>query len=357
MKNIYDNEEEIGNFFYYELYYTKSKGGERDVFITNIPRDSFIYKNYGLKFSYSASDDFAEYIHGKLKIDSYKINKSGYFGLRLFPVVSQRSITFSVRFQKLAFSVKGNSNEEIVLKRGIDFTTQNDVAVFHGSDEMTLTNRSFLVNPKLPFEIDLSTPERLLEGDIVVYDKQINTGDGESFSLAVVTDLRVNEYIDSGFVPGLFIQKNGVGELFDLGRLGVVRSDGYLGFFQIYTSGGGNNEDYYVESTDKVFVKIPAKTATANYKEFLYDKWSRVGFSDNQKYQKNLAQIYHDSLFRYNLKLQGTAKAIIFPLDLVNFNFKEDRLLMPVTIDVNLTEGQTSVDLVELINENVIDYE
>ena len=346
---------DIKNAIFYNVYFTEFKNGTQTKYITNFPRVGVLSEIYGFKYSFDSNDKNAEFIEGKLKIENLEISKSGYYGFRLFPVVSNLSDVFRIRFPKLSFTTEGKDSEETVLTRNIDFTTSNSITVYHGSDEMSLTNRRFLIKPEVPVLIDISEPAQQINLPIISYTKNYDLySNGVDYLLTVVIDPLVYASYIEGVVgeANLFRQLSGTGTIEPFQYFAVINSDGNIELYQTYISSVVISEDLILQPDELIFLNIDAVSETIDYSEYLYDKWSRVGFSENDKFLTSLNKVYHGSLDRYNFKFSADATFFVLPLDIIAFNFQEDRVFMPTTIDVNLTEGQTRVDLVELVNGN-----
>ena len=93
------------------------------------------------------------------------------------------------------------------------------------------------------------------------------------------------------------------------------------------------------------------------YPEHYLDKFRRYDITESKQFYEVLTTIYHDLLFEYNFKINGSIASLVGPLDIVDFSFRGIKKYYPTNLQMDLSEGQTTVTLVEIKNENVTDYD
>lgn len=84
--------------------------------------------------------------------------------------------------------------------------------------------------------------------------------------------------------------------------------------------------------------------------------WKRHGSAEVTRYLETYAKTIHQVTATTATKIEGTAKAIVSPLDIVQFNFLGQKNFIPTSVNIDFTKGATRLTLSEAINQNVIDY-
>src|SRR5690606_33979194 len=84
--------------------------------------------------------------------------------------------------------------------------------------------------------------------------------------------------------------------------------------------------------------------------------WKRFGSAEVTRYLETYAKTIHQVTATTATKIEGTAKAIVSPLDIVQFDFLGQKNFIPTSVNIDFTKGATRLTLSEAINQNVIDY-
>lgn len=87
-----------------------------------------------------------------------------------------------------------------------------------------------------------------------------------------------------------------------------------------------------------------------------YINWKRSGSSEQLPYLHTWGRMIHECTASQRVGLEGTALAIIYPHDLVQFNFQGNKTFIPTSLNINFSTGKSRVTMTESVFQNLIDY-
>ena len=316
---------------------------------------------YDYEFNISASTTFK--VEGTLTIKDLVVNSSGELNVKLHPVITMASATSIKRIIYTDLEIEYKSDDEesdtFTKSRNIDFTTSTEITVPFGGDRSDLTYNNIQVNEFVTF-----TPY-----DIVI----------EAEDVAIATE----SYLYYSYNPTLFAYYSGPTTVWEMviqlnevsyNYLNKYRENIYIkraatGDFELLTDYFlyENNVRGYVLTqvdavspileADELYVRIPSQTITETNRNYLRAAWKRFNVTENVAYLDALARVYHSTIKSTKFKIEGNVFGLITPLDILQFNYLNAKNYNAVTLDLNLSEGQTQVTLIESVNKEITDYE
>ena len=316
---------------------------------------------YDYEFNISGASKYK--VEGSLTIKDLVVNKSGELNVKLHPVITMASATSIKRiiYTDLEVTYNNASEEEetFTKSRNIDFTTSTEITVPFGGDRSDLTYNNIKVSEFVTF-----TP----------YDIEITAED---------VAIQKESYLYYSYNPTLFAYYSGpttVWEMvIELSDVSYNYLNKYRDYIYVKRAATGAFElltDYFLyESTvrgyvltqvdvanpileaDELYVRIPSQTITETNRNYLRAAWKRYNVVENVDYLEALARVYHSTIRSTKFKIEGTVFGLITPLDILQFNYLNAKNYNAVTLDLNLSEGQTNVVLIESVNKEITDYE
>ena len=86
------------------------------------------------------------------------------------------------------------------------------------------------------------------------------------------------------------------------------------------------------------------------------ESWKRSGILEDVRYGIALAQIYHDVQPEALAVVEGTATSLVFPRELLNFQWRDVKQFVPTRMTIDFTQGRTNLFMIESKHQNVQDY-
>lgn len=86
------------------------------------------------------------------------------------------------------------------------------------------------------------------------------------------------------------------------------------------------------------------------------ESWKRFGEAENIRYGVALGKIYHDVQPGPVIKIEGTALKLISPRELIHFKWMGNKHFIPTRLELDFSEGKTSLLMLESRHEIVTDY-
>jgi len=295
-------------------------------------------------------------VKGILKIDKIAFVDDGYYNVRIYPVVDHVLLSGLIIYDKLDFKIQKSDDLEFTQTRAINYTAEHSLDVFHSSTRSSLTNRGFLFSTALESAIENGD---LIPGQILVTPLCIIVNDVYSGGAVWYTTIEVciddADYyrLINGYT--LYVLKSGSFALQE-----VLPENYALDSSQdkkINQVKFANSTGVFMEETDTIYLKLGTTASNLSYPSYWLDKWKRYDIEENKQYYEVLNSMYHDLLFEYNFKVNGSVQALVGPLDIINFSFKGIKQYYPTNLQIDLTEGISTVTMVEIKNEKVIDYD
>jgi len=295
-------------------------------------------------------------VKGTLSLDKIYFLEDGYFNVRLFPIVSNTLLGNDLLFTKLDFKIQKSDDLEFTQTRAINYTAEHSLDVFHSSTRSSLTNRGFLFSTALESAIENGD---LIPGQILVTPLCIIVNDVYSGGAVWYTTIEVciddADYyrLINGYT--LYVLKSGSFALQE-----VLPENYALDSSQdkkINQVKFANSTGVFMEETDTIYLKLGTTASNLSYPSYWLDKWKRYDIEENKQYYEVLNSMYHDLLFEYNFKVNGSVQALVGPLDIIDFSFKGIKQYYPTNLQLDLTEGVSTITMVEIKNQNVTDYD
>lgn len=342
---------ENGDFndsFFYELLL------DDELLVSN--KSSF---NHYEEFQYQLTLSGEAEISGKLEIKKIPILKNGYLDIRLFAPVgigttSAKRITYS------NIKVTYNSADETLEKvRDIDFTTQQKLTVFHGDDNMDLTNRQYLFTDDVTYSNIVVTPT--VSQQIEILSTNIEVYAIASWVYWYISEAAFNLILEH---PDDVYLKYADGSLHAWnvtpGTFTTVGSgDGQFWIWNIWLTTGpyATAEPAFLVDGREVWVMAPEVSTLNTDVRYLRERWRRYEHPTEEiRFTEALARVYHDTVLNAAYKISGVPQGFLNPLELATFTFIEGKKFV-ITNHINgIDQNITTVDVVEATKHNVTDY-
>ena len=129
-------------------------------------------------------------------------------------------------------------------------------------------------------------------------------------------------------------------------------SGGFTGYWFAQLVGPGTVNS--LEDGDEIWIDKPEETVNVTIRNYLHEKWKPYNAADGNSAQEALAKVYVNSVPDYIYALEGSALGLCSPLDLLNFNYLGARKFIPIRLNIDLTESETGLTMIEPRNEVLI---
>lgn len=116
-------------------------------------------------------------------------------------------------------------------------------------------------------------------------------------------------------------------------------------------------ELFHIDSAqDNTLKKFTFKRGGLQEQRAHRQSWNRPGINENIRYGEAYARMIHDIQPKPHIKIEGTALGILSPLELYEFKWRENRVFIPTRLELNFSEGESEITMIENVYENVSNY-
>jgi hypothetical protein len=302
------------------------------------------------------------YVLAELKLENLDFFVNGFFNTKLYAPLSPDYTSpwyYDYVVQSLSVKISELKTWTHSLERAIDFTTTKDVSIFHGDSIADLTEKQFR------FRRFVGAPEEIT-GEINIISSYI---DGSAFvttwnfiisyeQAQLIIDNPSEFYWNFSLPTGPKTMDQIYGSSGTYGVLwGVYNVSGIWCIALIVTLGNpyftsiSAFSDAYVDvaTSEIVYGMLPEDNEWR-------ESWKRYGQTENIRYGVAVGKIYHDVQPEALVQIEGTASQIILPRDIGQFLWRDLKNFIPTRLEINFSEGRTSLLLQEDLHEIVTDY-
>lgn len=321
--------------------------------------------NYPDDLQYLDSFDWQPYhATADLELENILIPNNGFFNAKLHAPISPNYTApwfYDYVVQELSVEITALKKWEDALVRNIDFSTSYDLEIFFGDSIADLTEKQFL------------------------FRRPIFTNIGVSFSDINILSIGSNSsgyyaYFIS-YADYVLIQNNP--ELFTVNYLGndILMNDltvynpffpepawsvypasvGYNFILQVnsnlitHSSGIGSSVNDFMDlSITSLSDTIFTGYATENNE--WRESWKRYGQTETIRFGVAIGKLYHDVQPEALAVVEGTATSLIFPRELMQFQWMDVKQFIPTRIEIDFSKGRTNLLMIESKHQIVTDY-
>lgn len=301
-------------------------------------------------------------ISAELKAEDLIYSANGFFNIKLHPPISNNYMLpwfYDYVVQDLNVKVTALKKWEHFLEREIDFTTSYDLDIFHGDSIADLTERNFR------FRRYIAPPESL-PGEINIISKFIlNNSFFDTWNF-VISYEQAQLIISNPFLflwnlappvgPKTMDQIYGVSTTFGL-QWGVGSESGVWFLTMIvpvgnpyFTDINNFNEAFFDTNLgDVIYGLVPEDNEWR-------ESWKRYGQAEDIRFGIALGKIYHDVQSGPLVVVEGVATELIFPRQIMQFQWLDIKQFIPARVDIDFSTGRTNIFMIESKHQIVTDY-
>jgi len=294
-------------------------------------------------------------INAKLNYEEILIIESGYINLQLHPILEVATGPFvgRVAYTQLEVTYNGIKEDGYFKKtRSIDYTTSEEVNLNYGFDNNDLTTNVLKISPFVNFvSYTYNIAPEEIAIPIIQYERILVNNDVFTNLVETIIHISKSDYfLMTANNDSIYVKRaaTGILELVTQFYLSPTETD------YVLIQWGVPNQ---IELGDELFVKINAEVITETDRRFMLTNWKRVGENERITYSDALARIYHGTTRDTKFKIEGNVFGIVTPLDILQFNYLQAKNYNITSLDIDLSEGETSVVLIESKKDNMADYE
>jgi len=332
-------------------------------------RPGFSKNLYKYTYNYEAFFDYADVDF--IMEHEFIAPVSGELTFRLLAPINSGTTTdvFDFRFiSELSVElVEDKSNDFLTGVRPIAFTNEKNVDISFISTESEAIKNNFGLNPLLsvPYErsIDFSDDYSDAVGSHVLFVNSVSPEIKElNLKSFKVSDAIYNEIVFEFLKSNIFVRTAaGIERAMKSWYFNANASaEKRMAYLVDYDQGCNLPANYVKESLlttgdelNYIYFEYPVEDLSNRA------SWKINGFSDfslNKSFNEVLARLFHFTRPSIMIALEVDYYDMIFPGDIVNFNYKdEDKKLIPTSLKINLASGKTNANMNELKLEDLTD--
>ncbi|CAL2095859.1 conserved protein of unknown function [Tenacibaculum sp. 190524A02b] len=348
---------EFDSLFNLALYFKEHLTQEEEKKVFALFDDKIPDEFYELEFTVDKVKDLPV-VKGSLKIEKFMFLDDGYYNLRLYPFLYHPLLASNLTFTKLGLCLNQVDGELYEFDDESDFTTSKELEVFHSTSRMNLSTRRFVFNQNLQESFDsggLITTSK--EVKIRFYNKvQIYNGVHPWYQ-NVSIGLFKDDYRKLRDGYKLYRKINGLGGLIEVesSKFNLISSS--TGYELRQLAFNAFPDDFLINQSDELFILSSSVSGVVDYVDYWIDKWVRVGVDEKESntYAKALGLMYKELQKRTFFRVTGIAMSLVWPLDLVLFDYKNANDFFISNLVLDLTEGTSELTCVEIRDFEVDD--
>jgi hypothetical protein len=359
----------IKNGFYDGIFYFavtrkefKNSGtADESIILSNIDYVDIPEGIYDFKLSAVGSSQ----IKGILRIDKILLRESGWYNLRLYPpvykpVLDTVYIDVGLVFTKCSFTLNHqDEDDELIVNRGLSFTTTHDEELFHAASMSRYSKRRFDFSDLIKTQIQNSTlfPVNVALSPLGYSLKEVEYLGSPNMELLFINVTKADfNYLKNGYK--LYVKKSGssIFEKVNENNYSVVFDSEYGGEcivqIKLVTI---NSQDLFIEEDDELEMRL--STQIYNYSDFLLGRWKLSTDLDVASYKDVFANMYLKLLNEVNVKMSGVCLGLVSPMEIVRFNYQGLREYNVENVTLDLTNNQSELVVIERKIGSVLDSE
>lgn len=294
-----------------------------------------------------------------LKLENLNVPNNGFFNAKLHAPISPdytQPWFYDYVVQELKVKISELKKWEDKLKRSIDFTTTYDLDIFHGDSIADLTEKQFrfrrptVVVPSSDITINILSNETLSYLDVVIYNyyityaqaQQIINNPGSVYVVFGGNQIFLNDILSFQGSWGVLSGSNGLYYVYIAAYLidaSVGIGSNVTDFQSMFISTGTN-------------VTVSYQTENNEWRE----SWKRYGQTESIRYGIAIGKMYHDVQPGPLAVLEGTANTLVFPREIMQFQWMDVKQFIPTRMDIDFSQGRSNILMIESKHEIITDY-
>lgn len=329
--------------------------------ISNKPSfDTAALYDYEMSVGPSANIDAAVYypLNCKFSFKGVVILTNGFINIKLYPIINIATAPVGLRvaYTKVAITYNGFIDDGILKKtRTIDFTSSKEIALNIGADRNDLTKNKLLISSNVEFTN--YTYNVVAQYTTIPFIGYTNTLVNNEFlqnikAIDIIFNINYYELLNNNLAH-FYVKRAATGIIEPLVWFGFYPAGDICVLTQLVPLG----IETEFKANDEFYLWVGETTVTETNARYLLHAWKRVGETENLTYLDALAQVYHSTIPTTKFKIEGSAFGLLTPLDVLQFQFRSPRNYNLSNLTMHLSEGMSSVLLIESLKENITDYE
>jgi len=294
-----------------------------------------------------------------VQLQSFPINESGYIDVKLHPGLNDATVSNgidAVVYKKLTINHSDwNPDSKHLLERDIDYSTNHDVTIDFASSISDLATNKFYVNENVTFSgMEVVIPEINEELAIIgIYVREVEYPYGTRYE----NQLILSEYdyqLATQYTYSLYVKRQGTTGYEQLYNLSFFENEGVYTMFQV---GITSTDAHFITAGDELFIKVPEETITQTDRNYLLKYWKRFNQIEQLSWLQCIQRLYHTIASEPKVKIEGELFEIVSPMDIMQFNFLENKNYNISSLTMDFSEGTTNnIILFENMNKTITDY-
>ena len=305
-------------------------------------------------FNFKITNSEKRNIKGSLKLENIPIAKSGYLQLRIYQPLNRYNGSFPefnpqrTVYTKINLEFETEQEEIIAKTRSIETSFTKKIDVYHADDAKDLTNRQILIDPAYSWA-GITITETAGYKPQNTFNFSAYTNGADSYNQKEVDLTGYNNIINN--LDKVYIYRGGTYTLITESEFTIFTDNGRFFFRMLFVDGTP-----IIESED-VFIYTAASSYLETDKRYLRERWKRYGQTEEIRFLEALNRVIHDTVKNPLQKLSGSILGIIGPLNKLTFSFNGNKNYIPVSIDIDLSNGNTNITAIDQTTEIVTDYD
>lgn len=300
-------------------------------------------------------------LRAEIKPGTIKTNSFGKLNIRVFtPRNGDNSFSStdgyhanSVTMTKMDIKVKSWDNERFQVLREIRYTTKFEAQLSFSDGKNDLYDNLFKINDRDDYFATLKTSTLYSntappDNDNLYYwfyvpAVLLNAVRGFYHTLKLYNGAKS---VTACLIFGKLSRESGIEIEGDYIRISKSRIDEFPVYRDLL-----NNITKITIGRDRLFSLAPFDIPRENFL-----KWKRSNSSETLRYLDSYGRMLHECQPTITSILEGQALDIVFPNDLIEFDWRGVKNFIPTRLSINLSEGKTSLVMSEANFENLNDY-
>jgi hypothetical protein len=118
-----------------------------------------------------------------------------------------------------------------------------------------------------------------------------------------------------------------------------------------------STDAHFITAGDELFIKVPEETITQTDRNYLLKYWKRFNQIEQLSWLQCIQRLYHTIASEPKVKIEGELFEIVSPMDIMQFNFLENKNYNISSLTMDFSEGTTNnIILFENMNKTIINY-
>lgn len=309
----------------------------------------------------------AECVTAKLETENDVLPGNGFFDIKLHaPVSPDFTNPYFRGYVVDSIEVKYTEQDtwSDVLEREIDFSTIYDLDFFHGDSIQDLSERQWRFRRYIP--------QPPINNQVNVLDAYINYGEFVTSWFFVIdyasAQLILNNHT---LLEWNLPNPEGVKNVDEMMQNPITGASNYNIRWSVQQVSGvwvlmfvptpymvNLGFDYFKTKPLSVDLDggIPPFFGWVTENNEWRESWKRFGETEDIRYGVALGKIYHDVQSGPVIKIEGTALKLISPRELIDFKWMGNKNFIPTRLELDFSEGKTTLLMLEATHEIVTDY-